>query len=60
MLNQYNYFINKDINNTNEVNANYNIPFKRKTEDLPSEDEEVNPTKKICWRYKNNKIYTWY
>ena len=48
MLNQYNNLKNKDINNINEVNINYNIPFKRKTDDLPSEDEKINQTKKNC------------
>jgi len=46
LLNQYNNLIKKDINNDNEVNTNYNIPFKRKTHHLPNEDEELNPTKK--------------
>jgi hypothetical protein len=58
MLNQYNNLKKKDINNINEVNINYNIPFKRKADDLPSEDEEINQTKKKLLKIKElQKIY---
>ncbi len=55
MLNQYNNLIKKEINNNKEVKTEYNNPIKRKYDHIPSEDEEVNITKKLK-NYEDIKI----